>query len=157
MCSLFESKKAFWVPQSALYPSYQKMHVDQNKNAANGKSTSHNGSFDANYSKQIISVVGYAIHLNFLTNPFLMKQKMSIQGVFFFLSKFKEISGHWQRPLPCFLVAIDFQRPTFLPSVAPSLPEMRRCQMRLAFLPKSLPASRLRVAAPGATADWSAS
>lgn len=82
------------MPQSALYPSYQKMHVDQNKNAATGKSTSHNGSFDANYSKQIISVVGYAIHLNFLTNPFLMKQKMSVQGVFFFLSKFKEISGH---------------------------------------------------------------
>lgn len=53
----------------------KKMHVDQNRNAANGESTSHNGPFDANYSKQIISAVGYAIHLNFLTNPFLMKQK----------------------------------------------------------------------------------
>lgn len=63
------------------------MHVDQNKNAANGKSTSHNGSFDANYSKQIISVVGYAIHLNFLTNPFFNETKNEHTGCFFLLVK----------------------------------------------------------------------
>lgn len=57
------------------------------------------GPFDANYSKQIISAVGYAIRLNFLTNPFLMKQKKKWAYrvfFFFFFSKFQEISGHWQ-------------------------------------------------------------
>lgn len=78
-------------------------HVDQDRNSKRQVHITEWCGLYVNYSKQIISVVGSAIHHHFLTNPFLMKRKRSIWELVFFSSKFKERGGHWQLLLSCFL------------------------------------------------------